>query len=42
MYNVAMTYLKKALMVAYEMCDTMAELLYYEKLGVTSMNAGDP
>jgi hypothetical protein len=41
MYNLALTYLKKALMVAYEMNDTMSELKYYEKLGIASMNAGD-
>lgn len=41
MYNVAITYFKKALIVAYLLYDPIAECYYYERLSIQYMNLGD-
>jgi hypothetical protein len=40
-FNIAMTYLKKALYFAYELHDTVAELVFYERLAICYMYIGD-
>jgi tetratricopeptide (TPR) repeat protein len=42
LYNVSITYYKKALQIAYQTQDNISELFYYEKLARAYMNAGDP
>ena len=41
-HNVAISYYKKALQLAYDRKDTMIELHYYDKLSRAYMNAGNP
>ena len=41
MYHVAICYLKKALMMAWDLFDSVTELAYYEKLAILYFNVGD-
>lgn len=41
LHSVSMNYYKKALCLAFVLNDTESELLYYHKLAVACLNAGD-